>query len=155
MPPAAVSRKVEFLCARRIGRGLDRAAPRIGNRAGRQAVDDVGVVRCRLRDLALGEGMTERPFAEDETVDDGRVRLKLHLLLQPIGKHRGDPRALLGLAGLFLDDGGENDELVWRLERQVGIAPFPHFPDQPVLRLAHALDHLLARETAIEVIAVG
>ena len=65
-----------------------------------------------------------------------------------------DPRTLLGLAGLFLDDGSENDELVWSLERQVGIAPLPDFPDQPVLRLSHALDHLLARESTVEMVAV-
>ena len=34
-------------------------------------------------------------------------------------------RALLGLAGLLLDDGGQDDELLRRLERQVGIAALP------------------------------
>ena len=99
--------------------------------------------------------MPERPLAEDETVDDGWIRLQFHLLLEPVGQHRRDARALLGLAGLLLDDRCENDELVGRLERQIGIAAIPYFAHQPLLRLAHALEHLLARESAVEMVAVG
>src|SRR5262245_51397657 len=103
MSAGVVGHEIEFLRARRIGGGLDRGAPRIGNRPGRQAVDDISVVGRRLRYLALGERMAERSLAEDETVDDGRIRLQLHFLLEPIGQHRRDARALFGLARLFLD----------------------------------------------------
>src|SRR5207244_9802274 len=74
----AVGHEIEFLRARRIGGGLDRSATGVGNRSGRQAVDDVGVVGSGLRYLALGERMPERPLAEDETVDDGWIRLQFH-----------------------------------------------------------------------------
>src|SRR5262249_40353970 len=75
----AVGHEIEVLRARRIGGGLDRAATRVGDRPGRQAVDDVSIVGRRLRYLALGERMAEGSFAEDETVDDGGIRLQLHL----------------------------------------------------------------------------
>ena len=83
------------------------------------------MITSGLRYLAFGERMPERPLAEDETVDDGWIRLQFHLLLEPVGQHRRDARALLGLARLLLDDRCENDELVGRLERQIGIAAFP------------------------------
>src|SRR5262249_27299407 len=150
----AVGHEIEFLRARRVGGGLDRGATRIGNRPGRQAVDDVSVVGRRLAYLVLVERMAEYSLAEDETEDDVRIRLQLHFLLEPIGQHRRDARALLGLARLFLDDGRKNDELLGRLERQIGIAAIPYFPHQAVLRLAHALEHLLAREAAVEMVAV-
>src|SRR6266404_3000714 len=127
----AVGHEIELLRARRIGGGLDRSATGVGNRSGRQAVDDVSVVGSGLRYLALGERMPERPLAEDETVDDGWIRLQFHLLLEPVRQHRRDARALLGLAAI------------------------PYFAHQPILRLAHALEHLLARESAVEMVAVG
>ena len=46
-------------------------------------------------------------------------------------------------------------QLLRGLERQVGISPLPDFANQSILRLAHALDHLLAGEAPVEVIAVG
>ena len=151
----AVGHEIELLRTRRIGGGLDRGATGIGNRPGRQAVDDIRVIGRGLGNLALGQRVAERAFAEDETIDDGRVRLQLHLLLEPIRQHRRYARALLGLAGLFLDNGRENNELLGRLDRQIGIASVPDFPHQPLLHLAHALVHLLAREAAMEMVAVG
>src|SRR5258708_19402941 len=128
----AVGNEIELLRARRIGGGLDRSATGIGNRSGRQAVDDVSVVGSGLRYLALGERMPERPLAEDKTVDDGWIRLQFHPLLEPVGQHRRDARALLGLAGFFLDDRCNNDELVGRLELQLAIAAIPYSPPHPI-----------------------
>ena len=150
----AVGDEEHFLGARRIGRSLDRGPPRIGDRPGRQTFDDVGVVRRLRLDIRPADRAAERAFAEHKAVDDGRIGLQLHLLLEPVDEHRRDPRALLGLAGLFLDDRREDDELVRRAQRQVGIAALPDLAHQPVLRLAHALDELFTREAAIEVIAV-
>ena len=64
--------------------------------------------------------MAERALAGDETVDDRRIGLQPHVLAQPVDEHAGDPRALVGLAGLLLDDGGERDHVVGRAQRQVG-----------------------------------
>ena len=75
------------------------------------------------------------------------------LLLEPVDEDRGDARALLGLAGFLLDDGGEDDELLGRLERQIRRAPLPGLLHHAPLRLLHARDHLLARRAAREAIA--
>ncbi len=155
MAAGAVGHEIKLLGTRRVGGGLDRGAAGIGDRPGRQTVDEIGVVGRRLGELTLGERMAERALAVDQAIDDRRVGLQLHLLLEPINEHRGNPRALLRLAGFLLDDRGQDHELVRRLERQIGAAALPHLSHQPVLRLAHALKHLLAREAAVEMIAVG
>src|SRR5437763_13716574 len=155
VPAGSVGDEVKLLRASRTGGSLDGGTARIRDRPGRQTVDDVGVVGRRLGYLAFGQRMPERALAEDEAVNDRRIRLQLHLLLQPVGEHRRDARALLGFAGLFLDDGCEDDELLGALERQIRIASLPYVAHEPLLRLAHALDHLLAREAAMEMVAVG
>ena len=73
--------------------------------------------------------------------------------LKPVDEHRSDARALLGLAGFLLDDRGERDELLRRLERQVRRAPLPDLLQRAPLRLLHALDHLFARGAAGEPVA--
>src|SRR5579885_1103050 len=102
-----VSNKVQLPRARRIGGSLERGAARIGNRARRQTADDICIVRRRLFDLGLGEWTTERTLAANQAVDDGRVRLQLHVLLQPIDEDCSDARTLVGLAGLLFDDRGK------------------------------------------------
>src|SRR5262245_11999630 len=152
--PGTVGDEIKLLGSRRLSRSLDRGATRISNWPGRQAINDVRVVGRRLGYLALGERVAQRAFAESQTVDDGRIRLKFHSLLAPICQHCRDARALLGLTGLFFDDRCEYDELLRSLEGHIWIAAIPDFPHQPLLGLTHALDHLLARETAMEVVTV-
>ena len=106
----------------RARRGPDwRSAPAAGRRSGR-------CCRRRLLDLAARDRPAERALAADQAVDDGRVGLQPHLLLQPVDEHGGDARALVRLAGLLLDDGGERDELLRRLDRQVGGSGAPRPP---------------------------
>src|SRR5215471_12066265 len=118
VPANAVGDEIEILGARRIGGRLERGAARIADRPRRQAVDDVGVVRRRLALLALGDRVAEGAFAAGEAVDDGGIGLQLHLRLEPVDEHGGDARALLVAAGLLLDDRGEDDQFLRRLERQ-------------------------------------
>ena len=141
----AVGDEKQFLGARRIGGGFERGAARIGDRPRRQPVDDIGVVGRRLLDLVALDRPPERALAADQPVDDRRIGLQLHLLPQPVDEHRGHPRALLGLAGFLLDDRSQRHELLRRLDRQVGAAAIPDLLHRALLRLPHALDHLLAR----------
>src|SRR5947208_12551143 len=92
MPASTIGREIEFLGACRIGGGFDRSSARIGNWPGRQTVDNIGVVWSGLFLLGLGNRMTERTPARNKTVNDRRIRLQLHLLLQAIDKDRGDTR---------------------------------------------------------------
>ncbi len=141
----AVGDEKQFLGARRIGGGFERGAAGIGDRSRRQPVDDIGVVGRRLLDLVALDRPPERALAADQPVDDRRIGLQLHLLPQPVDEHRGHSRALLGLAGFLLDDRGQRHELLRRLDRQVGAAALPDLLHRALLRLPHALDHLLAR----------
>jgi hypothetical protein len=59
---------------------------------------------------------------------------------------------LFRLAGFLLDDGGHRHELLRRLDRQIWHAAVPDFLHHPRLRLLHALDHLLARHAARELV---
>src|SRR6516164_3718107 len=75
----AVGDEIKLARARRTGGGLERSTTRIRDRSGRQTVDLVGVVRCRLLDLALHDRPAKRAFAADQAVDDGRVGLQPNL----------------------------------------------------------------------------
>ena len=151
----AVGNEIEVAGAGRIGGGFKRRATGICNRSGRQSVDLVGVVGGRLIDLALHDRPPERALAADQAVDDGRVRLQPHPLLEPIDEYGGDARALVRLAGFLLDQRGQDHELFGGFDRQVGGAPGPRFPYQTLLRLLHVLDQLLARHAAREIVGVG
>src|ERR1700730_2343034 len=155
MPASAISHKVELLRARRVGGGLDGRTAGIGDRTGRQPIDQIGVVRRRLRNIALREGSTQRSFAENKPVDDGRIRLQLHLLLEPVREHGCNPRTFFRFTGFLFYDRREYDKLVRGLERQIRMTPLPDLPQQPILRLPHTLDHLLTGEAPIEIVAVG
>ena len=80
--------------------------------------------------------------------DSSRLRC-----FKPVDEDRRHARAFLRLAGLLLDDRGENDELLGRPHRQVGHAPLPDLLQHPLLLALHALDHLLARRSAREAVA--
>src|SRR5580704_5089776 len=99
MAAAAVGCEIEFTRARRIGGGFECGAARIGNRTGRQTVDEIGVVGRGLLDLTLHDWPTQRTLSSDQSVDDSGVRLQPHPLFQPVDEYGGDARALFRLAG--------------------------------------------------------
>ena len=154
MAAGSVGHEVELLGAGRIGGCLDRSTAWIGDRPRRQRIDHVGVVWGWLFEIGPRERPPERPFARSKAVDHGRVGLQPHLLLEAVDEHRSNARALLGPAGLLLDDGGEDDELLGRPQRQVAGAALPDFFHELLLRLLHALDRQLAGVTASEIVAV-
>ena len=154
MAAGAVGDEEQVAGARRVGGGFQRGAAGIGDRARRQAVDDIGVVGRRLRDFAALDRAAQRALAADDAIDDGRVGLQLHLLAQAIDEHRGDAAALVRLAGFLLDDRGQRHQLLRRLDRNVGVAALPDFAQHALLRLLHALDHLVARRAAREFIGL-
>src|SRR4029077_4291885 len=59
--------------ARRIGRGFQRGASGIGDRAARQSFDHIGVVGRRLQYLAALDRTSQRALAADQPVDDGGI----------------------------------------------------------------------------------
>src|SRR5205085_3836810 len=101
-------------------------------------------------DLAAQDAPAERALAADEAVDDRRVGLQLHPLGEPVDEHAGHPAALVGAPGLLLDDRGQNDELLRRLDRQVGRAPGPDLVQRLAMRALHAAHDLLTRFAALE-----
>ena len=105
---------------RRIGDRLERRAAGIGDRRRRQAVDQIGVVGRRLVDVGLVDRAVGRlALAAEQAVDDRRVGLQPHALVQPVDEDGGDARALVAAAGFLLDDRGQRDEFVDVGERQV------------------------------------
>ena len=150
VPTGPVGHKEQVARARRVGRRFERGAARIGDRSGRQAFDHIGVVRRRLRDLGALDRPAQRSLAADQAVDDGRIGLQLDPLPQAIGEDGGHAAALVGPAGFLLDDRGQRDELLRRLDQNIGIAALPDLREHPLLGLLHALDHLFARGAARE-----
>src|SRR5690554_4519525 len=89
---------------------------RVGNRAGRQARVEVGVVG-RVDSVIVGLGEVQVPPLPGvglvaHRVLHGGVGLKPHALLQPVQVHVGDHRALVCHAGFALDDGGDGHDLI-------------------------------------------
>ncbi|CEG08267.1 hypothetical protein BN961_01681 [Afipia felis] len=154
MPTGAIGHEIEITRARGVGGRFQRGTPRIGDRARRQSLNDVGVVRRRLLDLAALDRPSERTLAADKAVDDGRIGLQLDLLAQPVDEHRSDAAALIGAAGFLLNDRSQRHKLIGGAQREIGIAMLPDFREQPLLRLLHALDHLLARGAARKLVSV-
>src|SRR5262249_18120454 len=150
-----IRHEIELLRTGRISGSLDRRPTRIGYRAGRQTINDVSIVRRRLGDVAFAQRSPERALAEHQPVNHRGVSLQPHPLFQAIDEHSRNARTLFRLARFFFDNGCKHNELIGRLERQIGIAALPRLAQHSVLRLPHALDHLLARKAAIEMIAVG
>ncbi len=136
--------------------GFESSAAGVGDRAWRQSLDHIGVVGRLLADVGL-EDRTIRRFAvpTEETVDDRRVGLQAHALVQAVDENRGDMRALVVLAGFLLDDGGQRDELFLGLDRQIRIALLPDLVDQALLRRAHLGDDLGAVGAAGELVGIG
>ena len=139
MAARAVGDEVEFLRARGIGHSFERGASGIGDRARRQAVDRVSVVGRPLLELGRENAATQSAAPADEAVDDRRIGLKAHPLVEAIDEDRGDARALVRLAGFLFDDRGQRDHFVWGTQRQVGIALRPDAIEQ--LRAIHKLGH--------------
>src|SRR5262249_41672970 len=119
MPAGAVGNEEEFLGAPGARSGLERSFARIGDRPRRQAVDHIGVVAGLKLDIRTGDRPAERSLPADDAVDDRRIGLQLHFLLEAIDEYRGDAPALLRLAGFFFDNGSKGDELVGRFDRQI------------------------------------
>ena len=155
MTAGAVGDEIKLARARRIGGGFERGPARIGDRPRRQSGNDISIVRRRLLDFALGDRPPERALAADQAVNNRRIGLQLHILLEPIDEDGGDAGALVGLAGFLLDDRCQHHQLIGRLERQVRRTVIPDFLHHALLRLLHALDQLLAADAAGEVIGIG
>ena len=155
MAAGAVGDEIDFLRRRRIGDCLERGAPGIADRPRRQSGDDVSVVGSRLLQFRPGNRMAERALAEHQSVDDRRIGLELHVLAQAVDEHARDPRPLVGLAGLLLDDRSEGDEFARRLDRQILRALGPDFVDRFRLRLFHHREQGLASHAPRELVSLG
>ena len=151
----SVRHEIKVLAASWVGDCLQRRLAGIGNGPRREALDDVGVVGRGLIEIGPRDRAAERALAEREPVNDGRIGLEPHTFLQPVDEDAGDPRALVGFAGLLLDDRGEDDHFAGRFDRQVGRAPLPDFIDQFGLLFLHARYGRLSVKAAREVVSLG
>ena len=123
----------------RAPRGRDwRSVPAAGRRSDRCCRAST----CRLRSAGCRARACRAP---DEAVDDRRVGLQPHPLVQAVDEHAGDMRTLVGLAGLPLDDRGQRDEFIGRLDRQVGAAARPDLLDDLALVVLHLPQDIVAR----------
>ena len=151
MPAIAVGDKIEILGLGWIGHGLKRSATGIGDRRRRQTVDLIGVIGCLLVDVRL----IDRPvagfaLAAEQSVDDRRIRLQAHTLVEAIEEDRCNARALVATARFLFDNRSQGDEFVGIGQRQIGRTTLPDFIDQLFLIGKQLVDHLLAGGTARE-----
>jgi hypothetical protein len=84
-----------------VQHGIERRLAGQRDRRRRQAIARVRVVRGIGVKIALGQIAVE-PFANP--VDQRRIRLQPHALLQAIDEHRRDERPIRDAAGFLLHD---------------------------------------------------
>ena len=102
----------EVVAGHRVQRRFQRRLSGIGDGTRRKALDDVRIVRMRHREIGLVDVVVPLVVVrEQQRVDHRRVGLQAHPLLQTVVEDAGDPRALVGPAGLLLDDAGERYRL--------------------------------------------
>ena len=102
------SHKVQIVRVGRVQGGPQGGQAGVGNRARRQAMDHIRVIRCRGLQVVAGEVSVKILDA----VDNGRVTLESDASAEPIVDHRRDQRAFGGLAGLFFNNRGQGNDLV-------------------------------------------
>ena len=138
MAAIPVGDEIKIRVCFRMGDGQQRGAPRIADRLWWQPVADIGVNGRGIRQILMRQGTIQLapPFAED--VNDGRVGLQTHRRMQAVIENAGDARALFRFAGFLFHDGGENDGVMRRGQRQAGIAVFPDLIQFFLHRFLHA-----------------
>jgi len=134
MPAAAVADcdEIQLAAGCRVERRRQRGATRQGDRRRRQAAPGVGVVGRVGVQVAPAQVAVE---AAAEAVDDGRIGLQAHADGEAPAEHAGDAPALVGDAGLLLDDRGQDQRLVGTGDDARLVASCPGL----VERLAHRL----------------
>ena len=156
MAARTVGDEEEVARPRWVGHRLERGAARIGDRAGRQPVDGVGVVRGgRVAILDRDLVAVRLTLAAEHAVNDRRVGLEAHVEAEPVDEHGGDARPLIGERRLLLDDRGHGREFVDAGERQVGRAAGPDFGQHPVALAHHDVEDVGAGIAAAEGVGVG
>src|SRR4029078_6462078 len=99
--------------------------------------------------------MIEDCPAAHETIDDGRIRLQPHVLLEPILEHLCNARTLVGATGLLLHNRAKYQRLLWRGDHDVLSAFLPYFGEEFRLGGLHALDDVLPLVLLSKFVSVG
>jgi hypothetical protein len=74
---------------------------RLTDPTGRQSVNDVGIIGRRLLDFAAHDRPAQRALPADQPLDNSRIGLQPHVLLQAVDEHRGDALAFVAAAGFL------------------------------------------------------
>ena len=142
---------VQIVVLRGIENGIDGRFLGQTDRAWGQSVDAIGVVR-RV-DLRHGHGN-----ALDREVADGKlhrgVGLQAHSLLITVQVQARHLTALVGLAGLFLDNRGHGSHLIGSEAQALGFG-FALIGPEVVVIVKHAVEHLLGCDVPVELVGVG
>ena len=117
VPTAAVGYEIEIVGLGRVQSRFDGGLARVADRSRGEALDLVGVVRVLGVDLGLLDRLAPLHRPAIEPIKYSRVRLQLHAFAQAIDKHARNLLALIGTAGFFFNHRGQNERLLWRLER--------------------------------------
>src|SRR5690606_32232706 len=148
MPTGTVRDEIKIFRLRRVGYCLQRRAPWDRDGTRRKAINDVGVVWCRLLDIGPIDRTIRRfTITTEKAVDDRRIRLQTHALVEPIDEHSGDTRTLITARRLFLSDRSECDELVDVIERKAVDPTIPDALDESFLIRHQALDDFLTHHS--------
>ena len=88
----------------------------------RQSVACIGVVR-RIRAQVLARQIAVESCPD--AVNDSRIRLQTHALVQPSREHARNSRTFSRQRRLLLDDRGKDERLIGRIDRRLATAlPF-------------------------------
>src|ERR1700761_7379224 len=136
--PGVGGHEVQVVAGPGVQGGFDGSVPGVVDRARRQAVVLVGVVRRGALQLLVGGDDAVRA----QPVHDRAVQLQLHALAEPVVDDPGDLLVVRGAAALGLDQAGHDHDLA-RIQlyrgRLLGQVVADGFLVEPV---HHALEHV-------------
>ena len=119
VPSGAIGHKVKLFGTGRIGHRFQRGAARICDRARRQTIHLIGVIRCHLVQFRTQNGVAQSAFSAHQAINDGRIGLQADVLVQAVDVDRRHAGALVGFGSLFFNDRGESHHLIRRFQRQI------------------------------------
>ena len=155
MAAGAVGDEIQQRALRRMRHRGQRGEPGRGDRAGRQAGDQVSVVGVRLRQVGAGQRPRQRAESAAGAVGHGGIGLQPHAGAQPVEEHFGHQRTLRPERGLALDDAGQHQKLRRIGQRDARVARRPDRVQRAPHRRLHPGDQRRPGGAALERVGLG
>ncbi len=155
MASGAVCHKEDIVCVVRLSGGKQGRASGVRDGRGWQTGDDIGVPRRLGAQFAAPQTPAQGSLPLGDAINDRRVGLQTHALVQAVHKDARHHATLFGNGGLFFDDGCKRQQVFWRFQRQIRGAFGPGFCHPARLLGLHPFQDIGAAVADDDLIGIG